>query len=143
MRYGTIADLSITAANVAKISGGYGAGPCGEAITIGQPVAYDSSDGKYYVADNDSGTAARKGISGIALCTTAADNQVVAFQTTGVIDIGGAITQGVLYVVSSNAGGICPSTDLGSGDEVLIVGVGSDTAERIVLAINDTNVSVP
>lgn len=138
-----MSDLSLTAANIRWISGGVGMGPSGEAITIGQPVAYDSSDGKYYVADAASGTPAREGISGIALCSCPAANQRVTFQTSGIIDIGATVTQGVLYVVSANAGGICPQSDLASGSAVLIVGVGTSTAEQIQLAIADTGLEVP
>lgn len=138
-----MSDISITKANAAYISGGYGCGVCGEAIAFGAPVAYDSSDGKYYQADNDSGTAARKGINGIALCETYAANQLVAFQITGVLDIGGTVVQGTLYVVSSTAGAIAPSTDMGSGDECLVIGTGTSTSERIALSLKDTGVSVP
>ena len=124
-----MADLSVTAANVRR-----GAeyvettGTSGEAITIGQLVAEDTSDGKLYLADCDSGTTARRKITGVALSTVSAVDQKLTYISSGYVNPGAAVTSGEIYVLSGTAGGICPEGDLASGDTVCILGVGYTTS---------------
>lgn len=120
-----MADLSVTAANVRR-----GAeyvettGTSGEAITVGQLVAEDTSDGKLYLADCDSGTTQRRKITGVALSATSAVDQKVTYVSGGYVNPGAAVTSGEIYVLSGTAGAICPEGDLASGDTVSILGVG-------------------
>jgi hypothetical protein len=64
----TMADLVITAANVAAGAGSRkNTGTAGATITAGQVVYQDAADGKYKLADANSGTAAARAPAGIAL----------------------------------------------------------------------------
>jgi hypothetical protein len=61
-------------------------------------------------------------VRGLAL-TPAVAGQWVSYITAGDVDLGSALlTMGVAYVLSRNAGKICPIADLASGDFLTIVG---------------------
>lgn len=134
-------DLSISAAEVALISGREITAVVGEAVTKGQALAFDGS--AYYLADNNSGTAARKTISGIALQTATLANTPIRIQKSGVIYLGALLTVSGVYVVSATAGGIAPYSDLATGNEILIVGVGGPKQYTMSLFFRDTGVSYP
>jgi hypothetical protein len=53
-----------------------------------------------------------------------------------------AFTVGQVYVASTNAGGIAPYADLGSGDYVTILGVAT-TATNLKLSINQSGIAKP
>jgi len=110
----------------------------GESVTAGQVVYLSSSDSKYYKADSDAGSATTAAGAGIALCT-AATNQYGAILTNGTITIGGTMTQGKAYYVSNTAGGICPESDLGSGDYVSLIGFATSTT---VLSVDFKNTGI-
>lgn len=119
-----MADISITAANVAKgTSSTVQDGTAGEALTAGQCVYLKSSDSLIYKADSDN-TSATSAAVGIAL-HAASTNQPIRYLTSGPITIGGTIVAGEVYCVSNNAGGICPLSDIGVGDYTVILGVGA------------------
>lgn len=121
-------DVSITAANVVAGSNATReSGTAGEAITAGQVVYRSSTTGKYMLADNDSATAGAKAPRGIAL-NGAALNQPLQILRAGDITIGGTLTAGTDYYLSSTAGGICPRADLGSGDDVVLIGIAKSTS---------------
>ncbi len=120
-----MADLTITAANVVAGSGAKKpSGTAGATITAGQVVYLDSSDGKYKLADNDSATAAVRSPAGIAL-HGAANNQPLTILSQGPITIGATTAVGVVYCLSSTAGGICPVADIATGDYNTIIGIGT------------------
>lgn len=122
-----MADLSITAANVAAGTGARKAtGTAGATITAGQVVYLDSSDNKYKLADCDSATAAVRSPAGIALHGSL-NNQPLTVLTAGPITIGATVAASVAYYLSPNAGGICPVADLASGDYATIIGLGTST----------------
>lgn len=128
-----MADISITAANVLPGSNARTEnGTFGATVTQGQVVYKDASDGKYKLADNDSATAAVRAPVGIAL-NAGANGQPATIQKSGDITIGGTLTAGTVYVLSSTAGGIAPQADLASGDDVVILGVAKSTT---VLALD-------
>lgn len=102
----------------------------GETCTAGQPL-YRGSDLKLYKAISD--TAAHAACVGIALNGGAA-GQPAAFQSGGIIAIGGTAAQGTPYWVSGSAGGIQPYADVGSGEYCTLVGVG-DGSGNIVMSI--------
>ena len=79
--------LSITAANVVPgTDADIAHGIAGETITAGQPVYRSSTDGKWYKADSNSGTAEARVPLGIALCGSSA-SQPVSVQKSGTITI--------------------------------------------------------
>lgn len=137
-----MADLTITAGNVATVSDATIVRDrlAGATITAGQAVYLDTSANTWKLADNDN-TATTAAASGIAL-NGASSGQPLAVQTAGVINMGATVTVGTIYVLSSTAGGVCPTTDLGSGDYVTIIGVGV-TAANIKLGFSVSGVQVP
>lgn len=137
-----MADIVVTAANVAWVSGGTDIYLCGEAITQGQPIALDESDSKVYRSDANSATAARQTVTAIALSAGSA-NQLIVGQTDGIIQIGGTTSQGVPYVASATAGGIAPHTDLAAGWKVIQIGAGLATVGQIELDLHTYNVTYP
>lgn len=137
-------DISVTAANVsagadANIERNY---LFGATITAGQAVYLDESQSpaRWELADTDS-TATTAAASGIAL-NGGADGQPAAVQKGGVINIGGTVAVGTVYVLSGTAGGIAPVSDLASGDWTTIIGVGLTTS-TIRLAFLASGVQVP
>jgi hypothetical protein len=128
-----MADLTITAANVAAGSGCVKVqGTAGATITAGQVVYLDSSDDKYKLADNDSATAAVRSVAGIALHGSL-NGQPLTVLTKGPITIGATTAVGTVYCLSSTAGGICPSADIATGDYNTIIGIGTSTTVIDVL----------
>lgn len=130
-----MADLTVTAANVARVDGGvvkeFNAGAT---ITAGQVVYLDTTVNTWKLAQSD-GTAAEAGSdsrTGIAL-HGATSGQPLAVQETGTITIGATVAIGTLYCLSAAAGGICPYEDLVSTNKITILGIGS-TAARINMA---------
>ena len=137
-----MADLSITATNVAPSSGSVTIDvTSGTTITAGKACYVLDSDGKAYLADTNSGTAAARALRGIAL-NGASAGQPVRLQTAGQITIGATVGVGTVYVLSATAGGIAPVTDLASGHYTSIVGVGL-TSAVIGLNIYNSGVAVP
>lgn len=129
-----MADLTITAANVVAGSGAkIKHGTAGATITAGQALYLDSSDGKYKLADNDSATAAVRSFAGIAL-NGASNGQPLAVLEAGSITIGATTAVGIVYCLSSTAGGICPSADIATGDYNTVIGVGTSTTAILVNA---------
>lgn len=123
-----MADLTITAASVAAGSGAKKTtGTAGASVTAGQVVYLDSTTSTYKLADNDSATAAVRSPAGIAL-HAAASGQPLTVLTSGPITIGATTAIGVVYCLSSTAGGICPSADIATGDYNTIVGIGTSTS---------------
>lgn len=138
-----MADVSITAANVARVSGtairDYNAG---ETITAGMVVYLKSTDSKWYKAQCD-GTAEEAGGSvrmGIALHGSLA-GQPLAVQVDGTVTIGGTVVTGTPYVVSAAAGGIAPFADLVSTNKVSYIGWASSTTV-LTIAPNATGVAI-
>ena len=137
-----MADLSITAAQVRCQSvDQLKSALAGEAITAGEPLYRVGST--VYLADaNDTEVKAR--VCGIAV-HDAALGQVVAYQEAGdiVLGAGAAMTVGVVYVLATTAGGICPLVDIATSDDYLtILGIAS-TASTLKLNIWVTAVQIP
>ena len=139
-----MADLSITAGDVLKITSTANIfdGISGGTITAGMACYVDSTDSdKVKPADADSSSLTAS-VKGVAL-NGASSGQPVRVQLDGTIDIGATVTQGEIYVLSGNAGGIAPEADLATGDYVSIIGVGSDTANQLELAISNSGKQIP
>lgn len=136
-----MADLTITAASVVAGSDATTVkGLAGVAITAGQAVYLDATTGKYALADADSATVAQRRAVGIAL-NGAALNQPVTVLTSGTYTVGSAVTPGVAYYLSGNAGGICPVADIGAGEFVCLIGFATN-ATTIAVAIQFPNVAL-
>ena len=109
-----MADLTVTASQVAFVSGTRKTVLAGATITAGQTVYLDVSAGSYKLAQTD-GTAeeAGSGDVGIAL-SGASSGAYFVIQDTGTITIGAgaAPTVGEAYFVSKTAGGIAPDADI-------------------------------
>jgi|TARA_Y100000310_G_scaffold51927_1_gene47800 predicted transcriptional regulator len=132
-----MADVSVTAANVsAAVSAVIGSATAGATITAGQSVYINTSDNKAYLADAD--TLAASAAAGIAL-NGASDGQPIDYIQVGNVDVGGTLTLGAVYVVSTTAGGIAPLADLGTGDYVTVLGVATATDNLLVnLIVSNT-----
>lgn len=135
-----MADVSITAANVAKGTGAtVESGIAGETLTAGQPVYKKASDSKMYKADANVTTAEATTI-GVTLHGSLA-GQPIQYQKGGEITIGGTIAVGGTYVVSATAGGIAPIADLVSTNYLTYLGY-ARTAAILVLNIKVTGVAL-
>lgn len=133
------ADLTITAASVAKSTGAVtSTGEAGATITAGQAV-YLASDGQLELADADAVLTAE--CVGIAL-HGASTGQPLTYQRGGRISIGATTTVGQIYVVSTTAGGIAPYSDLASGDFPTIIGM-APTTSTIDIDLNSLGVAKP
>ena len=129
-----MADITITAGNVI----GYGTrlqGVAGGTITAGLAVQKNSS-GEIVAASDD--TATNAAAVGVALCG-ASSGQPVYYQQSGLIDIGGTVDIGKVYVLSTS-GGIAPVDDIAGSEFVTVLGIGTTTA-LIKLGINASGVA--
>ncbi|MCB1394385.1 hypothetical protein [Nitrobacter sp.] len=125
-------DIAITAASVVAGSNAVrDSGSAGETITAGQAVYRSSTTNKWMLADSDSATAEAKRATGIAL-NGAALNQPLTVLKSGDITIGATLTAGTAYYLSNTPGGICPVADVGSGEDVCLLGLAKSTT---VLAV--------
>lgn len=122
-----MADVTVTAANVKPVGTSRTVQTVllGETVTQGQPLYLKAADSKYWKADAD--TLAEAAAEGIAITPGGADEYAIML-TAGTINMGGTLAVGQVYVVSTNAGGVAPYSDLGSGDYVTILGVATTTA---------------
>lgn len=138
-----MADLSITPANVeagTTPTPNIGEAIASEAIDAGEVVYLDpTANNQAALADADTSATARA--KGVAITSSAA-GQPVKYVRSGELILGtGVTTEGVVYVVSTTAGGIAPIGDLGSGDFVTVLGVGTGT-DRMVVSIIDSQAEV-
>jgi len=139
-----MADISVTAASVAKATGASTQNAtAGEAITAGQ-VVYSDATNSVKLAQAD-GTAAEAVAVGIAL-NNAASGQPITYVVSGGINPGGTVVVGKPYFVSGTAGGIAiinTATPIPAvGDYVTLLGIGT-TSSNIALSIIVSGVEVP
>lgn len=136
-----MADISVTAASV-KLKSNVKPPTVvqvGESVTQGQPGYAKASDaGKYWRADAD--TAEEALATGVFMTPASANGHAMFAGPGCIIDLGATLVVGQVYVVSANAGGIAPYSDLASGDFVTIVGVPS-AAGTIELVMKATGVA--
>jgi hypothetical protein len=122
-----MADLVITAASVvADPSATRTTGQAGEAVAAGKAVYLDPTTRKWQLADSNSATAAAKKAGGIAL-NGAALNQPLTIATDGPVVIGATLVAGSPYYLSETPGGLQPSADLGTGENVCLIGYATST----------------
>lgn len=137
-----MAALTITAASV-QWTGGTPPKKvkAGETITPGQVLYRLSTDGEYYLADAD--VAAEDEVAGVALTAGYNGNDMLIAEDGAELNIGATTVAGTAYALSSStavggaAGGISSVADLGSGDAVRPMFVGSGTgAIKLVIDNN-------
>ena len=134
-----MSDITVTAASVTPGSGATVTnGTAGAAITAGQTVYLDASTNTVKLADCDLSAAAAT-VTGIAL-HAAASGQPIAYQTSGIINIGATVVAGKVYVNSATAGGIAPVADLTTNWRTSVLGVAL-TSSTINLKIDNTGVA--
>ena len=119
-----MADQSVTAADVTKVSGTEAHGTSGAAGTAGMPVYKDSADSNN-LNPADSSTAAKAAAVGLLLNSAPGADQPVTYLMDGVLDPGFTATEGVPYWVSENSGKICPFADLATDEFVTYLGTGN------------------
>jgi hypothetical protein len=137
-----MANIAITAANLIPAEGySYQDGIAGATFVPGD-VAYTSAvNGQFLLADNND-TAVKAAVTGIAL-TAAVAGQPLRLRTGGTAAVGAVLTlNDAVYCLSSDAGKICPYSDLGSGDYVSIIGVPLSTSSLRV-AIRNSGIQKP
>jgi hypothetical protein len=128
-----MADLVITAAAVlAAASAVKEAGTFGATIVAPQAVYRDSADGKYKLADANSATAAVRQPRGLAL-NNGSDGQPGTIIRSGDLTMNAVLIAGTAYYLSDTPGGICPLADVGSGEDVVLIGIAKSTT---VLAVD-------
>jgi hypothetical protein len=134
-----VADLTVTPANVVSgASAQFLTGTAGASVTAGQPVYLDTGTNTYKPADANA-SAATAVVAGVAL-HGATTGQPLKIQTAGVLAFGAILTVGVIYVLSSNAGGIAPAADLAAGWYTSILGVATTTG-NLTLGLNNSGVA--
>lgn len=138
-----MADLSITAANVAAEEGAVSKQEwvAGATITAGQAVYIDTAASNVAKLAQSDGTELEGTVKGIAL-NGASSGQPVIIAVSGSLDIGATLTVGQTYVLSQTAGGIAPIADLTTGDYVSHIGVAT-AADTLRLSIVNSGVEVP
>lgn len=136
-----MADITITAANVIAGAGANTEnGSLGAAATAGQVLYKAAADGLWYLADNNSATAAARQAMGIAL-NGGGVGQPVRVLLSGPITIGATLTPGIAYYLSDTAGGICPVADLGTGEYSCFLGLAT-SATVIDVAIKYSGIAL-
>jgi hypothetical protein len=129
-----MADLAITTSEVKAGPGAtVRAATAGENLTPGEPVYMDRGANTLKKADAD--TIHEAEAIGICLSTTTSGDTAY-YILDGEVILGATANPavGTIYVVSTTAGGIAPESDLGTGDYVTILGVGT-TSDGLKLGI--------
>ena len=130
-------DLVITSTAVVAGAGApTKTGTAGATIAAGEVVYLDTATtGKWQLADSDAATAAARGLGanvGIAL-NSAALNQPLVVQTSGLVTVGAVLTAGQAVYLSATPGKICPLADVTGGDYFVLLGLATSTS---VLALD-------
>lgn len=138
-----MADITITAASVQKVTTSYPAtvwmnGTAGGTITAGQAVFFDPGDQKVRAAQATNTVFATMSPTvqvGIAL-NSASAGQAVQVAVDGLVNIGGTVVPGAVYVVSgAAAGGVAPSADLDASIATMydvLLGIATTTGQLML-----------
>lgn len=122
-----MADVSITPANVVASKGATTrTKTAGAAIDAGDIIYIDPADNRFKLADADA-----EGIGNIRnfymALNTAAVGQPVSGMSEGEVTLNAALTAGVSYYLSPNAGAMAPRADVLAGDNVIFLGIAKST----------------
>jgi len=134
-----MADLTLTATSVVRVSGATEQGTSGATLTAGMGVYKDPSDALFKIADCTTSTTTAT-LYGIAL-NGASTGQPVLVQKSGTVTIGATIVVGGTYVLST-AGKFCPIADLTTADKVTYGFYGATAANATLINIS-TGIAVP
>lgn len=129
-----MANLSITAANVAWVSGPIDKDDvAGEAFVAGA-IVYLNTDGTWKKA-KAGGTAIEAGQNGIgmALATADAANARVSVARPGAVVAVGAGAAGLPYMISATAGSLCPFADLIATNKTTPAALGIGTSQLLLM----------
>ncbi len=122
-----MADLTITPANVKSSSTGRRVtGEAGAAITAGQCLYKDTTDGLMKLCDANAAAPANK-FAGIALNTAALGHPVVYVTKDSNFKVGATMAVGDILIVSGTPGGIGPVADKATGWFPTYLGEAIDT----------------
>lgn len=128
-----MADLTITASLVLPgTNPAYLDGTAGATITAGQSVYQDASDSNKFKLADANASATTANAKGVATHGASA-GQPLRVQNGGGIDLGATLAVGRIYVVSANAGGIAPQSDLATGWYTTILGIATTTSNLEML----------
>jgi hypothetical protein len=132
-----MAAITITAANVAWVSGPVlGDQISGGAFTAGQ-IVYQADNGTWLKAQGD-GSAVEAGANnlGVALFTADASGARGSIAVSGaIISYGAVLTAGLIYIIGDTAGSVYPSADAGTGDKVTVLGLAISTSQLLIQRI--------
>ena len=134
-----MADLSPAAASIQLISGQRVSVTFGATITAGQVLYLDGSDNKAKLADADA--AGKKTVYGIALDSGSDGDTGDVALSGSVINLAVTVGVGTPYFLSSNAGGICPLADVGTGEDVDFLGVGKTAGGQLAVHIFNSGIA--
>ena len=136
-----MADLTITAANVALTPGTTITGTAGATVTAGQAVYLDSVTSTLKLAQCD-GTAAEADAVGIALHASLSGQPLTHAPTGCLINIGATTVKTTAYMVSAAVGGVAPQADLVSTNRIVYLGFATNTTGAFVVSIKNANAVV-
>ena len=132
-------DVTVTVANVAKGNDNtFRDVISGDTITAGQPVYLDASDSNKAKRCDSNVSQLVAAAIGVALHASLA-GQPLRVITGGTWTPGFTTALGVIYCVSSTAGGIAPSADMTTGDYVTVLMIGSETTAKAKMLIGSAN----
>jgi hypothetical protein len=138
-----MADLAPVAADVVAADGEVTKAEhiAGAAIAAGDWLYMDTAASNVMKLAQADGTAIEATVYGVAL-NTAALGQPVLVATAGDLDFGCVLTVAQVYILSVNAGKICPVGDLAASSYCSIVGVGT-VADNLQIKIHNSGVEKP
>jgi len=126
------ADLSVTAANV--VPGARAktfVGTAGATLTAGQLVYLDSTASTIKLADADA-SATTSNVIGITASGASSGQPVVIITEDDDLTVGGTLSMAApVYCLSSVAGAICPTADIGVGEYPIVVFIAKSTTKAI------------
>lgn len=126
------ADLSITPASfVPSTSAVYQHGVAGATITAGQAVCLNAATKRYVLADADD--ADKIGVLGLAAHGASAGQPLAIVTEDPDLTLGATLSMSVpVYVLSSVAGTIAPSADIGVGEYPIVLLVAKSTTKCVL-----------
>ena len=105
---------------------------------LGQILYFDSSEGKYKLAQSD-GTPEQSAAVYMALDIGPADSNIRGLQSGGRVDLGITLSLGLPYILSTTLGGIAPVTDLAATNYTTYLGI-ADGATILNFLIHSSRV---
>lgn len=126
------ADLSLTAASfVPSTAAVFQQGTAGATITAGQPVCLNAATKRYVLADADD--ADKLLVLGLAAHGASAGQPLSIVTEDPDLTLGATLSMSApIYVLSSVAGAIAPSADIGAGEYPIVLLVAKSTTKCVL-----------